>query len=258
MEKILAISNHKGGPGKTTLSMQILDIASNTTYGYGLRVLAIDVDPQGSLTDTLQLAGKPGLYDFVINSVDTRIRISKTLDFITCTNAASIYETLKTNGEPFPETALSDDLEEIKDQYDLIILDCPPENDFLNNLVYMATNEVIVPITADEYSLKGLILLSKRIKKVCRFNPEIHIGGIVINRVNVQTKSFKDTYESANAMADAYNTRVFRAIIPCSTVVDDAQKNKQSVMKYAPKAKVSYQFSSLVAEILGLECSHEI
>lgn len=253
MGKTIAISNHKGGPGKTTLSMQILDIASNTQYGYGLKVLAIDADPQGSLTDSLCHSGKAGLFDFVTVTADTRIQITDTLDFISSAGADRIYEELKYNGEPFPDISFSDVLDNFRDFYDLIVIDCPPEDDFLNNMAYMAADEIIVPITSDEYSLKGLILLERRIKKIKRFNPKISIGGIIINRVKMQTNAFKDTFASAHEMAKAFDTKVFNAVIPLSVVVDDAQKNKQSLMQYAPKSTVAQQAYSFVAELLELD-----
>lgn len=256
--KIYAVTNKKGGVGKTTTCEQIADIVSNTQYGYGMKVLGISVDPQGNWDNSLGVENsKSGIYDFIVNGTDTRTRINTTMDFISCTGAAAIKAGLEHSGEPFAELRFSRNLSQIANEYDLIIIDCPPDENYLNNCVYAAADALIVPVTTDRYSLEGILELSDCIRYVQPLNPNLHIEGILITKVKRNTLVEKEALEDAKQCAQHLHTKVFESTISLSTVIEKAQREYKSLMQYARHAKITMEYQAFVSELVkGKEINH--
>lgn len=249
--KIFAITNKKGGVGKTTTCEQLADITSNKQYGYGLKVLGISVDPQGNWDNSLGVENsKSGIYDFIVNGTDTRIRISETMDFINCAGAAAIKAGLEQSGEPFAELRFSRNLSLIANDYDLIVIDCPPDENYLNNCVYAAADGLIVPVTTDRYSLEGILELADCVRYVQPLNPKLHIEGILMTKVKRNTRVAKEALEDAVQCARHLHTKVFDSTISLSTIVEKAQREYKPLMQYARHAKITKEYQSFASELL--------
>lgn len=252
--KIFAVTNKKGGVGKTTTCEQLADIASNKKYGYGMKVLGISIDPQGNWDNSLGIeTGRSGIYDFIVNGTDSRIKISDTMDFISCTGATAIKAGLEQSGEPFAELRLSRHLSLIADDYDLIVIDCPPDENYLNNCVYAAADGLIVPVTTDRYSLEGILELGECMKCVLPLNAKLHMEGILITKVKRNTLVEKEAERDAALCAEHLETKVFSSSISLSTIVEKAQREYQPLMQYAPSAKITKEYYAFVKELLGKE-----
>lgn len=252
MAKVIAISNQKGGVGKTTTSIQLAYLLSDQNCGYGFKILGIDADNQGSWSNTLGLnRGEPGLYELVVNQMDCRIQINENFDFISCTKASSIFNALVK--EPLSEIRLSDCLHDWCDLYDYIIIDCPPQDEFLNSLAYAAANEVIIPIESGRFSLEGVVEMQKRVNVIKRFNQDITFGGLLICNVNKRTRAYKNILEDASICAQKLETKVYESTISKSSVVNDAEANYKSLFEYAPKSKVTHDYAKFIEEVVGYE-----
>lgn len=248
MGKTMVFSNRKGGVGKTTTAEQTADICSNKTYGFGLKTLCIDLDPQGSWSNSYHMQGKPGVYDLIINNIDTRIKVNESLDFLTSHDLGKLAAELA--GQPFAEVQLSDAISNFVDDYDLIIIDCPPEDDWLNNCAYAAADKIIIPVTADRYSVEGVVELSKRVNMIKRLNQDISFGGILLTKVNKRTNAYKEALIDSQECANILNTKVFVSSISLSTVADDAQKAYKTIYEFAPKSVVASEYLEFVFELI--------
>lgn len=249
--KIFAVTNKKGGVGKTTTCEQLVDIASNQKYGFGLKVLGISIDPQGNWDNSLGIEnGTSGIYDFIVNDMDSRIQISDTLDFITCSGATAIKVGLEQSKEPFAELRFSRNLSLIAGDYDLIVIDCPPDENYLNNCVYAAADGLIVPVTTDRFSLEGILELADCVKYVQPLNPNLHMEGILITKVKRNTLVEKEAEQDAAQCAVHLKTKVFKNTISLSTIVEKAQREYKPLMQYAPSAKITKEYRAFVIELL--------
>jgi len=251
-EKIYAVTNKKGGVGKTTTCEQLADIACNNSYGYGLKVLGISMDPQKNWDNSLSVkAGTPGIFDFIVNNQDTRIKINDHMDFISCTGASGIKAGLEQSGEPFAELRFSRSLALIENEYDLIIIDCPPDENYLNNCVYAAADALIVPVTTDRYSVEGILELADCIKYIQPLNQKLHIAGILLTKVKRNTLVEKESIKDAQECADHLNTKVFASTLSLSTIVEKAQREYKTLMKYAPHANITLEYMKFADELIA-------
>jgi chromosome partitioning protein len=244
MGTVLAVTNQKGGVGKTT-------IAFNLAKGLAKRgksVLAIDNDPQGNLT-TAVLADPETLTADVLKIFDEKVDfespqiVSKNFYFIGATIAlAEVAE--KSIDIIF---LLKEYLDSIKDQYDYVIIDCLPSFGHLNLAALNASDYVIVPTKAAPFALHGLVSLLKNIKKAqVRLNPDLKIAGIVLNLME-RTNIHKELEEN---LRDNYGDMVFKTHLDKGIKYEESPFFNESVMEYAGKTKQAQQFNALIKELL--------
>jgi len=152
------------------------------------------------------------------------------------------------------EHRLPEALESVTDAYDYIIIDAPPALGILTINALTACHSVIIPAQADLYSLESIEELAETIKAVRKHaNPTLSIEGIVLTRYSSRSVLSKDVLELAKRLAAKLDTKVFNATIRESITVKEAQINRQSLYSYAPKAKVTEDYTNLINELLGEE-----
>ena len=231
MSKVYTITNQKGGAGKTTTALAVA--AGLSLKGYS--VLSIDLDAQSNMTytaDAIQKTESGGI-----------IPASKAL----AGADAFITDTGK-------EYRLKEALEPIRGEYDYIIIDTPPALGILTINALTACDSVIIPAQADIYSLQGIEQLAETMKPVKKYtNPDLTIEGILLTRYSPRSVLSREVAELAQQIAGKLGTKLFRATIREAVAVKEAQISQQSLYSYAPKAKVTEDYSRFIAELLGEE-----
>lgn len=249
MKKIIAITNQKGGVGKTTTALSL--ICAMSMRGY--RVLGVDLDPQGSLgfsagldienNDTIYevLKGRTSIHDAIV-STDTG-------DFLPSNILLSTAE-LEFN-MPGREYLLRTELEKVARHYDFIIIDTPPALNVLTFNTYVASNALIIPMAPEILSLLGITQIRETIDTVRRYyNPSLEVLGILLNKFNARLTLNREVEELSAEVARKLDTKVFHTKIRTSVTVAESPAHGESVITYAPKAKPTLDFLALLDELL--------
>ena len=182
MGRIIAVANQKGGVGKTTTSINLAACLAEK----GKKVLAVDMDPQGNLTSGLGVdkdSVEKSIYELIIGEVDIKEVINKevleNLDIIPTSIDLSAAE-IELIGVDDKEYILRNAIDQVKDQYDFVIIDCPPSLSMLTINAMTTADSVIVPIQCEYYALEGLSQLIHTIDLVKdRLNNDLEIEGVV-------------------------------------------------------------------------------
>jgi chromosome partitioning protein len=250
MRQIIAITNQKGGVGKSTTAQAL-------GAGYilkGFKVLFIDLDPQGNLSYTL--GGKTSDYSIleVLNKQGTTLQaIQRTEgggDLIPSSPSLSGSDIqLSQTGK---EYKLSEAIAPIKGRYDSIIIDTPPSLGILTVNALTACTWAIIPAQADTYSLQGIGQLYNTISTVGQYcNPSLIIKGILLTRHNNRIILSRDMQDMIGEIAKNLGTRLFTTTIRKNVAVKEAQAYRKDIFTYAPKSNASKDYQDLIEEMEG-------
>ena len=251
MSHIYTITNQKGGAGKTTTALALA--AGLSLKGY--KALSIDLDAQCNMSYTAgaRTDGATAL-GVLTGEVDIAAAIQHTEsgDIIAASKAlAGADAFIKETGK---EYRLKEALEPIRGQYDYIIVDTPPALGILTINALTACDSVIIPAQADIYSLQGVEQLAETMKPVKKYcNPSLAVEGILLTRFNSRSILSRDIAELAEQLAGKLGTKLFKATIREAVTVKEAQISQKSLYSYAPKAKVTEDYTRFIAEIIGEE-----
>lgn len=252
MGKIIAIANQKGGVGKTTT-------ATNLAAGIGQenkKVLLIDLDPQGSATISMGFATdsiEQDIYDVLVHDVE----IEKVIKFNVCQGVDLLPSTISLAGAEIflleqarnKRNILLEKLVPIKNNYDYIIIDCPPSLGLVNRNALAAANSVIIPLQAEFYALGGLVQLLSTIRLVQQlFNPNLEIEGILLTMVNIRTTS---SVEVMKEIQKNFREKVYKSYIPRNITLSEAPSHGKNIFTYRPKCVGALAYKSLVSEVLN-------
>ncbi|MFA4859018.1 MAG: AAA family ATPase [Candidatus Margulisiibacteriota bacterium] len=257
MATIIATVNQKGGVGKTTTTVNLAAYLA----AFGKRVLLIDIDPQGNATsgvgiDRTQIS--KCLYDVLTNDVPVAEIILKTkisgLDLIPSTPRLAGADVELVN-EPNREFKLKSALAAIQDQYEIIIIDCPPSLSLLTVNALTAAHEVIIPIQCEYYALEGIGHLNNTLNLIKQsLNPELKIRGIVLTMFNVRTILAEQVAEETRKY---FGDKVFETIIPRNIRLAEAPSFGQPILFYDPASTGAKAYEKLTKEMLGEELLEE-
>lgn len=252
MAKVIAVTNQKGGVGKTTTCSSLCGCLSAMNN----RVLAIDLDPQGNLSFSLgaQADGCYTVYEVFKGSVslyDT-IQHAACCDVVPANILLSGCELELTNiGR---EYILREQLNSVADDYDFVIIDTPPALSILTINAYIAANELIIPMVPEILSLQGIAQLKETIFAVKKYyNKSLEIRGILLNKYNPRLILTKEVEDMANMIAEQLDTDVFAQKISNSVIIAEAPAHAKTIIEYAPKSKPAEEYTNLIYEILGME-----
>lgn len=246
--KTISIINQKGGVGKSTISATI--IAGLTQRGF--KVLGIDLDAQGNLSQSFKLNREGGTVFGILTKeieLEDAIKSTELGDFIPASNALIGADAIIT--ETGKEYRLKEALETVQARYDYCIIDTPPSLGILTVNALTASDFAVIPSQADSYSLQGIGQLSNTIQTVRKYcNPELSIAGIVLTRYSGRAVLSKNFADLAKDVATKLGTVVFDAKIRDAVAVREAQALQRDIFSYAPKAKVTADFTAFIEELL--------
>lgn len=253
MAKTIAIANQKGGVAKTTTAV---NLSACLAY-YNKKVLLIDCDPQGNASSGLgvdRLDGSSCIYDVIINNLPIDVVKKATnidkLEIVSATIQLAGAE-IELVSAISREHKLKRAIEPIKNQYDYIILDCPPSLGLLTLNALTAADSILIPIQCEYYALEGLGQLMNTIELVKKhLNPELFIEGAVLTMFDARTNL---SIQVVDEVKGYFKNKVFQSIIPRNIRLSEAPSHGQPIITYDPKSKGAELYLELAKEVINNE-----
>lgn len=249
---IIAITNQKGGVGKTTTAINLAAALASK----GVRTLVVDMDPQAnSSMSFLDIHELPkSVYDALtepnVHLTDV-IRPAEKVEslFIAPSTIALAKIEAKLIGELDSHFRLKDELQAIQDQFDYVIIDTPPTLGIITVNALVAATHVLIPIQASYFALEGTDDLLETIDKIkVRANPQLQILGALITMYDKRTLLAKDIYEQ---IQHVFGTKVFETVITKSVRLEESPAYRESIFTFAPRSTGAYEYYRLSEEVLS-------
>ena len=249
MAKIIAIVNQKGGVGKTTTTVNL----SAALAKKGKKVLLIDEDPQGNATSGVGVnkTQDRSTYDIIINETEFEDAIVKSsvkkLD-VCPSNINLAGAEVELVPMMARETKLKDKLENIKEKYDYILIDCPPSLGLLTINALTAANSIIIPIQGEYYALEGVGQLMNTVNLIKKqLNKELYIEGVVLTMNDARTNLSNQVISEVKKY---FKDNVYKTIIPRNVKLSEAPSFGMPITTYAPLSKGARCYEKLANEII--------
>lgn len=248
---VVAISNQKGGVGKSTSAVNL----AAALAGLDRRILVVDMDPQGNATSGLGIDRASldhTIYDVLLKDVDLADALEPTSTagvFVapaTIDLAAAEIELVSAMSR---ELRLRTVLADVVDDYDYVLIDCPPSLGLLTLNGFAAATEVLIPIQCEYYALEGVSQLLKNVELVRRsLNPELTVHGVVLTMFDGRTNLSADV---AGQVREFFGPKAYRAVIPRSVKLSEAPSYGEPIEAYAPMSRGAIAYRHLAAEFLA-------
>ena len=251
LPRVLAVANQKGGVGKTTTAVNLG--AALAELGY--RVLVVDLDPQGNATSGLGINSRnleATIYDVMLHDVPIEDAIEPT----SLRNLFVVPATIHLAGaeiELVPafsrELRLRRAIEQVTDDFDYILIDCPPSLGLLTVNGLAAATEVVVPIQCEYYALEGLGQLLRNVNLVqTNLNPRLEVTTIVLTMYDARTRLAEQV---AREVRTHFGTRVCRHIVPRTVRLSEAPSFGQPIILFDPSSRGATAYRELAKEVSG-------
>lgn len=251
MGRIIAVANQKGGVGKTTTSINL----SACLAALGKKVLAIDMDPQGNMTSGLGIDKNEveySVYDLILGETE--------IEQVICTEALENLDVVPSNinlsaaeieliGVEDKEYIIHNEVEKVRNNYDFVIIDCPPSLNTLTINAMTTADSVLVPIQCEYYALEGLSQLIHTIELVKeRLNPNLDIEGVVFTMYDARTNLSLQVVENVK---DNLNQTIYKTIIPRNIRLAEAPSHGLPINLYDPKSAGAESYMLLAEEVIN-------
>ena len=248
MGKIIAVANQKGGVGKTTTAVSL----SAYLAEQGKRVLLVDADPQGNASSGVgTAAGKHTLYEALLMQCEMAKTIEKTaVDRLSvCPSdirlAGAEIELIDVDRREYRMRAA---LSQVKDQYDFIIIDCPPSLGLLTVNALTAAQTVLIPIQTEYYALEGVTALMDTIRRVRHsLNTSLEIEGVLLTMYDGRTNL---SLQVAAQVKKHFKKQVFHTVIPRNVRLGEAPSHGEPISRYDPRSQGGMAYAALAEEVI--------
>lgn len=252
MARIISVANQKGGVSKTTTS---INLGAALHFTFNKSVLVIDMDPQGNATDNFGFdidgTNVPTIYEVLKDeaSITEAILNYKGIDVIPADIALSSAEREFT--QVGSEHRLKRVLQPIEENYDYIIIDCPPSLGILTVNAFTVSDEIIIPVEAAYFSLKGLVKLNETIETVKEYtNESLIIRGVLFTKYNERFNISKEMNKTANQISDALHVNIFDTYIRRTITVDEAQAAGSDLISFNKTSTAEDDYIQFTKEFL--------
>ncbi|MFT8320971.1 MAG: AAA family ATPase [Bacillus sp. (in: firmicutes)] len=250
MGKIITVANQKGGVGKTTTSV---NLGSCLAY-IGKKVLLVDIDPQGNATSGVGIEKADVdycIYDVLVDDLEAQ-QVIKTTNV---ENLQVIPATIQLAGAEIElvstisrEVRLKRALEEVKDNYDYILIDCPPSLGLLTINALTASDAVLIPVQCEYYALEGLSQLLNTVRLVQKhLNHELAIEGVLLTMLDARTNLGLQVIEEVKKY---FQDKVYKTIIPRNIRLSEAPSHGEPIIIYDPKSRGAEVYLELAKEVV--------
>ncbi|MFQ3547113.1 MAG: AAA family ATPase [Termitinemataceae bacterium] len=249
MGRIFVFVNQKGGVGKTTSAINIGAYLAEA----GKQVLLVDFDSQANLTSGIGADGtKPGIYELISGTAN----LSSVVQETSVRNLFVIPASIDLSGAAVElveqeerEYFLKKALEQAKNAYDYILIDCPPSLGILTLNGLVAADAVLIPLQCEYFALEGLSLLLQTVKRIQKnLNPALEIGGIFFTMYDQRTKLAQDVVRQVTSY---FKDRVFKTIIPRNVRLSEAPSHGIPISQYDALCVGARSYKSLAEEVLN-------
>jgi chromosome partitioning protein len=248
--KVISIANQKGGVGKTTTSV---NLGACLAY-IGKKILLVDIDPQGNATSGVGIDKADVdqcIYDVLVDDLEASQVIKPTL----VENLYSIPATIQLAGaeiELVPtisrEVRLKRALEKVKDEFDYIIIDCPPSLGLLTLNALTASDSVLIPVQCEYYALEGLSQLLNTVRLVQKhLNNHLKVEGVLLTMLDARTNLGIQVIEEVKKY---FQDKVYKTIIPRNVRLSEAPSHGEPIIIYDPKSRGAEVYLDLAKEVV--------
>ncbi|EOA3391134.1 ParA family protein [Enterococcus hirae] len=253
MAQIISVANQKGGVGKTTTTVNL----GACLASLGKRVLLVDMDAQGNATSGVGIR-KPDvtqdIYDVLVNELPiaeaTLVTEHENLSIVPATLQLAGAE-IELTSMMARESRLKGSLAEVNDQYDYILIDCPPSLGHLTINSFTASDSILIPVQCEYYALEGLSQLLNTVRLVQKhFNPELEIEGVLLTMYDARTNLGNEVVEEVQKY---FREKVYETIIPRNIRLSEAPSHGMPIIDYDPRSRGAEVYQALAKEVVNRE-----
>jgi chromosome partitioning protein len=252
MAKVLSVTNQKGGVGKTTTA---INMAASLAC-MNQKILLVDLDPQGNASAGSGVDRddqKATVYEVLMHSapvVDAIVRTESAFDVI-ASNRDLSGALIELVDEEHREFRMREALQSIRDEYDFILIDCPPSLDLLTVNALVASDAVLIPMQCEYFALEGLTELVNTVRKIrAAFNPDLSIEGLLRTMFDRRNSLAR---EVSAQLEKHFGDKVYHTIIPRNIRLAEAPSYGIPVLKYDKRSKGARAYLALAGEVMGRE-----